>query len=274
MLVDKVPSDGLCGKSDEDNLGFTYDVLDKYIRTGEIEDPTIKEKIDALHEKNLFKLQPMPSFSYDGSHTDTSKKTKSMKKFKVTQDADYMVGYLRCGHREGIIEAESIEDALYKLQNKGYTDYLDFKVDSCEVEDAVSYTHLDVYKRQLEFGRSPFRALGTFYDKWLYACASLVLEYNDDKYKELEALALKYVPGLKKIVMPMILDSVPNKDFPGNKNSDYVQKYGKTEDEFNEWLDQKEVAWGIDTIEYLENDRGYFCFERPYVCLLYTSRCV
>lgn len=34
-----------------------------------------------------------------------------MKKFKVTQDADYMVGYLRCGHREGIIEAESIEDA-------------------------------------------------------------------------------------------------------------------------------------------------------------------
>ena len=55
----------------------------------------------------------------------------------------------------------------------------------------------------LEFGRSPFRALGTFYDKWLYACASLVLEYK--------------------------------------------------------------VAWGIDTIEYWENDRGYFCFERPYV---------
>lgn len=136
VLVDKVPSDGLCGKSDEDNLGFTYDVLDKYIRTGEIEDSTIKEKIDALHEKNLFKLQPMPSFSYDGSHTDTSKKTKLMKKFKVTQDADYVVGHLRYGHREGIIEAESIEDALYKLQNKGYTDYLDFKVDSCEVEDA------------------------------------------------------------------------------------------------------------------------------------------
>lgn len=59
-----------------------------------------------------------------------------MKKFKVTQDADYVVGHLRYGHREGIIEAESIEDALYKLQNKGYTDYLDFKVDCCEVEDA------------------------------------------------------------------------------------------------------------------------------------------
>lgn len=61
-LVDKVPSDGLCGKTDEDNLGFTYAVLDKYIRTGEIEDESVKEKIDAMHKKNLFKLQLMLSF--------------------------------------------------------------------------------------------------------------------------------------------------------------------------------------------------------------------
>jgi NAD+ synthase len=61
-LVYKVPSDGLCGKTDEDNLGFTYDVLDRYIRTGEIEDVDIKAKMDYMHEKNLFKLQLMPSF--------------------------------------------------------------------------------------------------------------------------------------------------------------------------------------------------------------------
>lgn len=61
-LIDKVPSDGLCGKTDEDNLGFTYDVLDKYIRTGEIDDEEVKKKIDTMHEKNLFKLQLMPSF--------------------------------------------------------------------------------------------------------------------------------------------------------------------------------------------------------------------
>jgi NAD+ synthase len=61
-LVDKTPTDGLCGKTDEDNLGFTYDVLDRYIRTGEIEDKDVKAKIDLLHEKNLFKLQLMPSF--------------------------------------------------------------------------------------------------------------------------------------------------------------------------------------------------------------------
>ena len=61
-LVDKTPSDGLCGKTDEDNLGFTYEVLDRYIRTGEINDEDIKNKIDTMHEKNLFKLQLIPSF--------------------------------------------------------------------------------------------------------------------------------------------------------------------------------------------------------------------
>lgn len=61
-LVYKTPSDGLCGKTDEDNLGFTYEVLDRYIRTGKIEDVNVKARIDSMHEKNLFKLQMMPSF--------------------------------------------------------------------------------------------------------------------------------------------------------------------------------------------------------------------
>lgn len=62
VLVDKVPIDGLCGKTDEDNLGFTYAELDRYIRTGEIEDQAKKERIDRLHRINQFKLQLMPSF--------------------------------------------------------------------------------------------------------------------------------------------------------------------------------------------------------------------
>ena len=61
-LVQKTPIDGLCGKTDEDNLGFTYAMLDKYIREGVIEDEEIKAKIDSMHERNLFKLQLMPSF--------------------------------------------------------------------------------------------------------------------------------------------------------------------------------------------------------------------
>lgn len=61
-LVHKKPSDGLCGKTDEDRLGFSYAVLDKYIRTGEIEDKAIKDKIDDMHKKNLFKLELMQCF--------------------------------------------------------------------------------------------------------------------------------------------------------------------------------------------------------------------
>ena len=63
-FVYKVPTDGLCGKTDEDNLGFTYDVLDKYIRTGECDDKDIKAKIDELHERNKFKLELMQSCPY------------------------------------------------------------------------------------------------------------------------------------------------------------------------------------------------------------------
>ncbi|MBQ7045611.1 MAG: NAD(+) synthase [Clostridia bacterium] len=61
-LIEKVPSDGLCGKTDEDKLGFKYSELDRYIRTGEIEDKAKKERIDYLHKINLFKLQLMPVF--------------------------------------------------------------------------------------------------------------------------------------------------------------------------------------------------------------------
>ena len=61
-LVEKPPIDGLTGKTDEDNLGFTYAELDVYIRTGEISDKNTKEKIDKKHAANLFKLQLMPSF--------------------------------------------------------------------------------------------------------------------------------------------------------------------------------------------------------------------
>ena len=65
-LINKVPVDGLSGKTDEENLGFTYDELDRYIRTGEISDAKKKAIIDDLHRKNLYKLQLMPSFVYEG----------------------------------------------------------------------------------------------------------------------------------------------------------------------------------------------------------------
>ena len=62
VLIDKVPSDGLCGKTDEDNLGFTYAELDRYIREGVIDNEEHKALIDRKHGVNLFKLELMPAF--------------------------------------------------------------------------------------------------------------------------------------------------------------------------------------------------------------------
>ena len=63
-LVNKVPSDGLSGKTDEDNLGFTYAVLDKYIREGVCDEEATKARIDRLHIMNEFKLKPIPYYEY------------------------------------------------------------------------------------------------------------------------------------------------------------------------------------------------------------------
>ena len=56
--------------TDEDRFGFTYEILNKYIRTGVCEDEEVKAKIDNLHNKNLFKLQPIPSFVPMGGKID------------------------------------------------------------------------------------------------------------------------------------------------------------------------------------------------------------
>lgn len=69
-LIEKAPADGLTDKTDEDNLGFTYAVLDRYIRTGEIDDLDKKAIIDKKHAMNRFKLQAMPCFIYGEGTAD------------------------------------------------------------------------------------------------------------------------------------------------------------------------------------------------------------
>ena len=59
----KVPSDGLTGKTDEDVFGFSYAVLNRYIREGYIENPSIKEKIDAMHRYSRHKFLPIPMYN-------------------------------------------------------------------------------------------------------------------------------------------------------------------------------------------------------------------
>lgn len=69
-LVHKTPSDGLCGKTDEDNFGFTYAVLDHYIRTGQCDDDAIKAKIQRMHLMNLHKVSPMPAVPREDNDDD------------------------------------------------------------------------------------------------------------------------------------------------------------------------------------------------------------
>lgn len=64
-LIEKVPIDGLCGQTDEEKLGFTYEMLDHYIREGICEDAEKKAKIDRLYAINRFKVRIMDVFPYD-----------------------------------------------------------------------------------------------------------------------------------------------------------------------------------------------------------------
>jgi len=75
-LIEKVPSDGMSGMSDEEKLGFTYDELDKYIRTGIIENLEHQEKIDRMYYANRHKIDPMPKFLETGIESYKEKKPK------------------------------------------------------------------------------------------------------------------------------------------------------------------------------------------------------
>ena len=64
--VERIPDDGLPHSSpDEQKFGFSYEVLDKYIRLGVCDDDEVRAKIDGMHNKNLFKLQSQPMYMPD-----------------------------------------------------------------------------------------------------------------------------------------------------------------------------------------------------------------
>lgn len=61
-FIIKKPSDGLTGKTDEDVFGFSYETLNRYIRTGICEDENIRKKIDNMHEYSRHKFLTIPMF--------------------------------------------------------------------------------------------------------------------------------------------------------------------------------------------------------------------
>ena len=84
-----------------------------------------------------------------------------------------------------------------------------------------------------------------------------------DNTLRLARLAFRgYVPGLKKIKLPMIEDGVVDKN-DENYDYDYRQKHGKTEEEFQKYLLQKEKDWGLE-IKYWKSSDGRWHYDRPY----------
>ena len=66
-LLDRVPKDEWSGKTVEKILGFSYEVLDRYIREGVCDDPAVKRKIDKMHRENA--SDPRPTVVFDYSFT-------------------------------------------------------------------------------------------------------------------------------------------------------------------------------------------------------------
>lgn len=60
-FIFKAPEDGLSGKTDEDNLGFTYDELDNFLLQGHYPSYDVYKNIEERHKRNLHKVKPMPS---------------------------------------------------------------------------------------------------------------------------------------------------------------------------------------------------------------------
>ena len=62
-LVHKTPSDGMCGKSDEENMGIKYEDIDNWLlNTGEVDKET-RDKILKMHAATRHKFYRMPTFA-------------------------------------------------------------------------------------------------------------------------------------------------------------------------------------------------------------------
>ena len=64
-LVHKVPHDGMCGKTDEDKFGFSYEVLDAFLLDAVMPPKDIYDKIMRMHKASRHKYTAMPTFHYN-----------------------------------------------------------------------------------------------------------------------------------------------------------------------------------------------------------------
>lgn len=130
-LVNKVPIDGLTPYTDEENLGFTYATLDRYIRTGICDDPETKENIDRKHEANLFKLSMMPMYEYKGD----VKAAGGVLKERLEMSKTIIIYYSRRGENYAAGEIVNLE--------KGNTEFV---VDYLKDATGADVFHVDTVK--------------------------------------------------------------------------------------------------------------------------------
>lgn len=76
--IDKTPEDGMCGRSDETNLGFSYDVLDDFLLDGIHPDFEILHRINALHKNSLHKDLHLPICPCSGRYDQFGIKVKAV----------------------------------------------------------------------------------------------------------------------------------------------------------------------------------------------------
>lgn len=161
--------------------------------------------------------------------------------------------------RQGVFESNS--SAMHSITIMKNNEY--YTAEEIEKDTYLYKGEWDIWDEDsLNFTRSPFECLATFESKWRYCLAALCKKYNDDTYKELERIAYTYIAGLKVIKIPNEEKFVP---ILGAEDSDYNRKYGKTEEEMNEYLEDLKKKMEIDEIVFWEGrDNTYWYYEIPY----------
>ena len=118
---------------------------------------------------------------------------------------------------------------------------------------------LKLWGSELEFGRSPFEVLATFYDKARYAIASYG-RYDEEHRKEVEALMYELMPGLKTIQYSHTVDWETDEELPDYGDVDH-QSCGVLQGFLNrnnislrEFLTNDKYVVFIDGDEYNEKE--------------------
>ena len=64
-IISKAPSAGLYeGQTDEGDMGFSYETLDEYLATGNINDENARTRIDVMRRRSEHKRKPIPIFKF------------------------------------------------------------------------------------------------------------------------------------------------------------------------------------------------------------------